>query len=189
MECRETTPLYGKSGFPPSRNGDGRNGFTATAAGSQTWLKRISDLDEDDHLVTSCVSIALTIQSILFSNGSDADLMIGVKKIDDKLFSHAWVQMENGKSIDPNHKNKNLKRALVKNHEYFTTVHAFVRMMLLNYDFEEAYEKIAIHLFPLYASAKQRGAGLLDIDELHRNGEYLYSFRIGRGFKRAVDRN
>ena len=35
--------------------------------------------------------------------------MIGVKKIDDKLFSHAWVQMENGKSIDPNHKNKNLK--------------------------------------------------------------------------------
>lgn len=67
------------------------------------------------------------------------------------------------------------KRALVKNHEYFTTVHAFVRMMLLNYDFEEAYEKIAIHLFPLYASAQQRGAGLLDIDELHQNGEYLYS--------------
>lgn len=34
------------------------------------------------------------------------------------------------------------KRALVKNHEYFTTVHAFVRMMLLNHDFEEAYEKL-----------------------------------------------
>ncbi|MDE1376789.1 lasso peptide biosynthesis protein, partial [Bacillus licheniformis] len=45
----------------------------------------------------------------LFSNGSDASLVIGVKKIDDKLFSHAWVQMENGNSIDPNHKNKNLK--------------------------------------------------------------------------------
>lgn len=29
------------------------------------------------------------------------------------------------------------KRALVKNHEYFTTVHAFVRMMLLNHDLKK----------------------------------------------------
>lgn len=66
-------------------------------------------LDEDDHLVTSCVSIAVTIQSILFSAGNESDLLIGVKKIDQKLFSHAWVQLRNGDKIDPNNKNRDLK--------------------------------------------------------------------------------
>ncbi|HEK9103804.1 lasso peptide biosynthesis B2 protein [Bacillus sp. Xin] len=71
--------------------------------------KILYDLDENDHLITSCVSIAVTIQSILFSNGLDANLLIGVKKIDNKLFSHAWVELENGESIDPNNKNKDLQ--------------------------------------------------------------------------------
>lgn len=66
-------------------------------------------LDEDDLLVTSCVSIAVTIQAILFSGGYDSDLIIGVKKIDHKLFSHAWVQLKSGKKIDPNNKNEDLK--------------------------------------------------------------------------------
>jgi hypothetical protein len=66
-------------------------------------------LDEDDYLVTSCVSIAVTIQAILFSGGYESDLLIGVKKIDQKLFSHAWVQLKNGKKIDPNNKNEDLK--------------------------------------------------------------------------------
>lgn len=66
-------------------------------------------LDEEDHLVTSCVSIAITIQAILFCGGYDSDLIIGVKKIDQKLFSHAWVQLKCGKKIDPNNKNEDLK--------------------------------------------------------------------------------
>ncbi|MEK5333082.1 lasso peptide biosynthesis B2 protein [Lysinibacillus sp. FSL W8-0992] len=77
-------------------------------------------LDEDDHLVTSCVSIAVTIQAILFSGGYESDLLIGVKKIDQKLFSHAWVQLKNGKKIDPNNKIEDLKVLQIYDMSKFT---------------------------------------------------------------------
>ncbi|MBD8840540.1 MULTISPECIES: lasso peptide biosynthesis B2 protein [Paenibacillus] len=67
------------------------------------------EMDENDHLITSCVSIAMTVQAILFSAGYESDLLIGVKKIDEKLFSHAWVRLEDGRTIDPNHKGNDLK--------------------------------------------------------------------------------
>lgn len=94
-------PLYASAGQRHAGNIDTYN--------LEQYGKHLYALDEDDHLITSCVSIALTIQSVLFSSGCNANLLIGVKKIDDKLFSHAWVQLENGVSIDPNNKNKNLK--------------------------------------------------------------------------------
>ncbi|MEC1259171.1 lasso peptide biosynthesis B2 protein [Bacillus swezeyi] len=95
--------------FPLYASAKQRNAARLNTHDLQEHGKQLYSLDEADHLVTSCVSIALTIQSILFSNGCNADLLIGVKKIDDKLFSHAWVQLENGDSIDPNNKNKDLR--------------------------------------------------------------------------------
>lgn len=67
------------------------------------------EMDENDHLITSCVSIAVTVQAVLFSAGYESDLLIGVKKIDEKLFSHAWVRLGDGRTIDPNHKGSDLK--------------------------------------------------------------------------------
>ncbi len=66
-------------------------------------------LDEDDHLVATCVSVAVTMQVLLFCTGVEADLLIGVKKIDEKLFAHAWVRLPNGEMIDPQNKYRDLK--------------------------------------------------------------------------------
>jgi len=57
----------------------------------------------DDGGCSSCVSISVTLQALLFANGVDAELIIGATKSDDKLFSHAWVRLPNGTDIDPSH--------------------------------------------------------------------------------------
>ncbi|MFK4431470.1 hypothetical protein COM08_26715 [Bacillus wiedmannii] len=72
-----------------------------------TFSKYLYEMDEQDALIASCVSISLTNQIVLYSNGIDAKLKIGFKKIDEKLHSHAWVELENGEVIDPqNHLGK-----------------------------------------------------------------------------------
>lgn len=61
-------------------------------------------MDEEDQLVATCVSVAVTMQALLFCNGVDAELLIGLKKIDEKLFAHAWVRMPDGQMLDPQEK-------------------------------------------------------------------------------------
>lgn len=61
-------------------------------------------LDEEDQVVATCVSVAATAQAILFCSGIQAELHIGVKKIDEKLFAHAWVKLPDGDIIDPQDK-------------------------------------------------------------------------------------
>ncbi|MGZ0051139.1 lasso peptide biosynthesis B2 protein [Brevibacillus gelatini] len=66
--------------------------------------EHLIQLDEDDQLVATCVSVAVTMQVLLFCTGVEADLLIGVKKLDEKLFAHAWVRMPDGEMIDPQNK-------------------------------------------------------------------------------------
>lgn len=65
------------------------------------------ELDEAEDITSSCVSIAVAIQAILFANGINSHLVIGVRKADEKLFSHAWVCLEN-EIIDPREKYRGL---------------------------------------------------------------------------------
>lgn len=58
-------------------------------------------MDDQDSLTTSCLSIAIMTQAILFSSGEDSDLLIGIQKQDHKLLGHAWVRLQNGQDIDP----------------------------------------------------------------------------------------
>lgn len=58
-------------------------------------------LDDQESLTTSCLSIAIATQAVLFSVGQEADLLIGVKKQDRKLLGHAWVCLPDGQVIDP----------------------------------------------------------------------------------------
>jgi hypothetical protein len=67
------------------------------------------DLDEQESLTTSCLSIAIVTQTLLFSCGHEAELIIGVRKQDAKLLGHAWVQLVDGQVIDPN----DLRRGMV----------------------------------------------------------------------------
>ncbi|MDH4424705.1 MULTISPECIES: lasso peptide biosynthesis B2 protein [Bacillus] len=80
---------------------------------NQKQLKEIGEylfeLDEEEQVVATCVSVAATLQVILFCKGIQAELLIGVKKIDGKLFAHAWVKLPNGEVIDPQDKYSDLK--------------------------------------------------------------------------------
>ncbi|SYX82416.1 lasso peptide biosynthesis protein [Paenibacillus alvei] len=66
-------------------------------------------LDEEDQAVATCVSVAATIQAIQFCLGIQSELHIGVKKIDEKLFAHAWVKLPEGDILDPQNKYKDLQ--------------------------------------------------------------------------------
>lgn len=68
-------------------------------------LRRLGDhLYHQRHynqLSTSCLSIAFTIQALLFAMGHDAELVIGVQKSDEQLLAHAWVRLDSSICIDP----------------------------------------------------------------------------------------
>jgi hypothetical protein len=66
------------------------------------------ELDDQESLTTSCLSIAIMIQALLFSCGQEAELIIGVRKQDAKLLGHAWVQLGDGQVIDPNDLRRNM---------------------------------------------------------------------------------
>ena len=66
-----------------------------------TFSSELYEMDEKNLLVSSCVSIAMTNQFLLYSCGVQSDLVIGIKKMDEKLFSHAWIETEDGQKIDP----------------------------------------------------------------------------------------
>lgn len=57
--------------------------------------------EKQNALTSSCLSIALTIQSLLFTQGINSNLSIGIKKEDGKLKAHSWVTLLDGDVIDP----------------------------------------------------------------------------------------
>lgn len=67
---------------------------------------RLYFFDQQGYLVSSCVSISLTCLILLYAEGIEADLVIGIKKLDGKLYSHAWVELKNGRIIDPQKQKK-----------------------------------------------------------------------------------
>jgi len=66
-------------------------------------------MDERGDLTASCLSVALTVQTILYSCGIDSFLVIGIKKVDEKIYSHAWVELTDGTIIDPQNESGHFK--------------------------------------------------------------------------------
>lgn len=58
--------------------------------------RHLTRLDEEESVTASCLSVALTVQALLFSVGTASDLVIGVAKRDEKLTAHAWIRLPNG---------------------------------------------------------------------------------------------
>lgn len=78
-----------------------RNPFAYKIEELHRFGRQLYELDEQDHLTTSCVSLSITYQLLLLTCGVKADVVIGYKKVDEKLFSHAWVELENERKLDP----------------------------------------------------------------------------------------
>src|SRR5947209_8304588 len=54
------------------------------------WLYR---LDEEERIVASCYSVSLTLDLMAYSQGENPVLVMGLKKVDEKLLGHAWLQL------------------------------------------------------------------------------------------------
>ena len=57
-------------------------------------------MDYENYLVSSCLSIAILIQTILFILGYDANLCIGYYIESEKMYNHAWVELKELGRID-----------------------------------------------------------------------------------------
>jgi hypothetical protein len=62
------------------------------------WLYR---LDQEERIVASCYSVALTVDLLAFSQGESPALLLGLRKLDEHLLGHAWLQMPSGRIINP----------------------------------------------------------------------------------------
>jgi len=94
----------------PLYNGYGTNKMRRPNIKELEFLsKYVSQMDERGDLTASCLSVALTVQTILYSCGIDSFLVIGIKKVDEKIYSHAWVELTDGTIIDPQNESGHFK--------------------------------------------------------------------------------
>ena len=62
------------------------------------WLYR---LDAEERVVASCYSVSLTLQLMAYAQGDNPEMVIGLKKADEKLLGHAWLKLRSGEVINP----------------------------------------------------------------------------------------
>ena len=62
-------------------------------------------LDQQSRIISSCYSISLTIFYISAIQDLNPNLVIGVTKVDQKLLSHAWVELPEGHIITTGEQN------------------------------------------------------------------------------------
>ncbi|PHM37558.1 lasso peptide biosynthesis protein [Xenorhabdus innexi] len=46
---------------------------------------------------STCYTLSLCIQLYLYSNGYDSKLIYGITKVDQRIFGHAWVELDDSK--------------------------------------------------------------------------------------------
>lgn len=49
--------------------------------------------NHQNYIAATCLSISVTLQTLLFSTGNNVDLIIGVRKVDGQLLAHSWIQI------------------------------------------------------------------------------------------------
>ena len=57
-------------------------------------IKFIIDKDASNELVTSCISISLFVHILCLISKINSKIIIGVALINNKVFSHAWVETD-----------------------------------------------------------------------------------------------
>ena len=83
-----------KSVFPAAIRGE----FSDTSDHiDQTYLQEVCDSIYQSDLLevgtASCYSASIVVQSLAFLHGIPSDMVIGVKKQDEKIVGHAWVEL------------------------------------------------------------------------------------------------
>jgi hypothetical protein len=94
-----------KSIFPCAVRGD----FSASSQRiDRRYLQGICDyiyeMDEKESSYASCYSASVVAQVIAFSHGLASEMVLGVKKQDEKIVGHAWIEIigqPTGHTISP----------------------------------------------------------------------------------------
>lgn len=108
-----------KSIFPGAAKGE----FAGTSSPiDQNNLQKVCDFIYQADLLeiggASCYSASIVVQALAFLHGIQSDIVIGVKRQDEKIVGHAWVELHREgvcpEIVNPGYANLNDYRALTR---------------------------------------------------------------------------